>query len=540
VVGLAGLATACAALLAACVGAPPRTAAPPGRAPGASAQPGPAPEDPGGASSEASPASPVDPQARYGPEPVLALSPTEEAALEVARAQLGGGVRVSGALVRAARRLARRSAAGAKGVAELPALRAALAEGLCYDPAPTQLLFQGDPASLRPSLTALLARAGKANQVGVGAALANGLIHVVVLTAARRAHLEPFPRDVELGAAAILSGSLAPELRAARVYVTRPSGAVNEIAASGAGVGFRASPRFAERGRYLVEVVAQGPDGPVVAALLAVRAGGGPLGAPELSPPATAAEAAGDPEAQVLAAVNALRAHRGLGRLERTPALDAIARRHSEAMRRAGRIAHALPGSPSPGERVDGAGIAYQQVRENVARGESALAAHAAAVESPAHLENLLDPGISRVGVGVAQDASGAYLTELFVQPAAADDGFLTLDARVREVLWSERARRGLAPLTADPFLEEIARAGAVALRDADADPRRRPDLAAEALARRQLAAEDLYVATSPDEARRSSNLPDGRYRRVGVGVVQATSRRFGPGRLFIAVVYSD
>jgi len=120
------------------------------------------------------------------------------------------------------------------------------------------------------------------------------------------------------------------------------------------------------------------------------------------------------------------------------------------------------------------------------------------------------------------------------------DDGPLTLDARVREALWRERARRKLPPLTADPFLDAIARQGAADLRDRDADPRARPDLAGDALRRRRLAADDVYVATSPEEAARSANLPDPRYRRVGVGVVQASSRRFGPGRLFIAVVYSD
>jgi uncharacterized protein YkwD len=190
---------------------------------------------------------------------------------------------------------------------------------------------------------------------------------------------------------------------------------------------------------------------------------------------------------------------------------------------------------------VRAAGIPFRQVRENVARGDSALGAHEAAVESPAHLENIIDPAVTRVGLGVSQSAAGAtYLTELFLEPAAADDGPLTLDARVREALWRERARRRLPPLTADPFLDEIARQGAAALRDSDADPRARPDLAGEALRRRQLAGGDVYVATSPDEAVQSQNLPDPRYRRVGVGVVQAASRRFGASRLFIAVVYSD
>lgn len=478
----------------------------------------------------------VDADARYGPDAAPKLTAEEVALFAEARASLPGGERLalSGALVRAARALVRR----AGGTADQQELRAALAEGLSYDPAPTQLRFDGGLAAAPSALSGLLRRAEPATHAGVGSIVAGGIVHAVVLTSTRRAHLEPFPRDVAPGASAVLSGSLAPGLRAARVVVTGPAGDVSEAAVRGDGAAFRAALRFAGRGRYLVEVVAQGQGGPAVAALLAVRAGDAPLGAPELAPAVAAVP--GDPEAQVLEALNALRARRALPLLTRTATLDGVARRHSEAMRRAGRIAHALPGSPLPGDRASAAGIPYHSLRENVARGGTALAAHAAAVESPAHLANILDPAVTQVGVGVAEDAGGAYLTELFVEPVAKDDGPHTLAERVREALWRERARRKLPPLTADLFLEELAQRGAETLRDTDAEPGARPALAEEALRRRRLAAQDVYVATAPEEAVRSTNLPDPRYRRVGVGIVQAASRRFGPARLFIAVVYSD
>jgi uncharacterized protein YkwD len=474
---------------------------------------------------------------------VVELSAAEQTAFEVARAQLGRGderPRLSGALVLAARALARGNAAGRRGAAELPALRAALAEGLSYDPAPTQfwLTVDPDPASLRRALESALTRGLGSTRVGVGAALAGGALQVVVLAAVRHARLDPVARDLVREGSVLVSGSLGPGLTGARVYVTEPSGRAREVAASGGGAAFRAPLRLAEPGPFLLEVVAQGAGGPLVVALLAVRVGEVPLGAPDLAAPPV--REGRDPEEQVLDALNALRVRSGLAQLSRSVVLDGVARRHSEAMRRAGRIGHAVPGSPSTGERVDAARIGYRVVRENVARGPSALAAQAAAAESPAHLANILDPAVREVGVGVAQDAEAAFLTEIFVQPAAVDEGPLTLDARVREAIWRERARRGLPPLTADPFLDAIAREGAAALRDSDADPRASPALASAALARRQLAADDVYVAAAPEEAVRSANLPDPRYRRVGVGVVQAASRRFGPGRLFIAVVYSD
>jgi hypothetical protein len=132
------------------------------------------------------------------------------------------------------------------------------------------------------------------------------------------------------------------------------------------------------------------------------------------------------------------------------------------------------------------------------------------------------------------------YLTELLVEPP--DDGGespLTDDARTREALWAERARHGLPPLTADAALDALAREAAAAMRRRD-DPGA-PELADRALAlRRQLAAADVFVASAPGEAARSANVRDRRFRRVGVGVVSGDSRRFGAGRYWIAVVYTD
>ena len=55
-----------------------------------------------------------------------------------------------------------------------------------------------------------------------------------------------------------------------------------------------------------------------------------------------------------------------------------------------------------------------------------------------------------------------------------------------------------------------------------------------------RLAAVDVFVASAPGEAVRSANLRDPRFRRVGVGVATGDSARFGPARMFVAVLYTD
>jgi uncharacterized protein YkwD len=341
----------------------------------------------------------------------------------------------------------------------------------------------------------------------------------------------------------VLAGELRAGLHAPRIFVTLPSGEVQERAAPGTSA-FRTTLPFAERGRYVVEVVAEGADGPTVVALMVISAGRAPV----QSPAEASADDPADPAqagAAVLAELSALRARHGLGPVSSSPELDAVARRHSAAMGAAGKVAHLVPGSPGAGERLGRAGIPYRRVFENVAAAHSALAAHRTAAGSPAHLKNMLEPRVTRVGIGIERQRlpSGdplVYLTEILVEPPDdAEAGRLTPEGRVREALWNERARLKLPPLLADAALDELAREGAKELRRRDA--RELPDLTRGALALgRGLAAADGFVANAPQETTRSRNLPDARFRRVGVGVVEGSSRRFGPARLFIAVVYTD
>jgi uncharacterized protein YkwD len=488
----------------------------------------------------------AQPPAAYGPEPRVVPSAVEEGAMRLARARLGSGggrPQPSGALVLAARELAGRAAAGDPDPISRARVRGALARALAHDAAAAAVLAAAAPEEVAEAIAGSLPRSS-ATHLGAGAVVRDGRAWVVLLLSDRRLRLDPFPRDVAPGAVAVLSGTLAPPLERARVFVTRPSGEVTEEGGA-SGRGFRVRVAFPAPGRHVVEVVAEASGGPEVAAILTVSAGGAPLDPPP-SPAARADPAdPGAAEAAVLDALNATRRRHGRAPLAHAPELAALARRHSEAMAAAGRVAHVVPGSPDAGERLRRAGVPYRRVLENVARAGTALDAHAAAEESPAHLANLLRADVTRVGVGIgrARLSSGdatVYLTEIFLEPP--DDGRtarLTPDARVREVLWRERERLGLGPLTADPALDALAREAALAMRAADGTEAE--GLGERALSlRRALAAVDVFVATAPAEAARSANLRDRRFGRVGVGVAGGDSRRFGSGRLWIAVVYTD
>jgi uncharacterized protein YkwD len=453
----------------------------------------------------------------------------------------GGTIRPSGALDRAARALAAGDLESSRPLAR-DRVEGALRAAGAFDPSPVAHLVSGPPDE---ALAALLARvgAGEATHAGVGERQEAGVHHVVVLLSRRRARLDPFPGVVAPGTEATLRGELLGMLHP-RAFVTRPDGASEEVPLRG-GHAFITTIRFETAGRHQVEIIGTEERGPTVAALLAVSVGDAPCvpePAQRLQPEPT------DPlagEASVVEAANRTRAAHGLSPLATSRELAAVARAHSERMLAKRTVAHVLGRAGDLADRLGAARIPFRHAYENVASGATALDAHAATEASPAHRANLLSPSASLIGVGVARGAlpTGepvAYLTEILVEPPDDSAGDrMTPDARVREALWRERARRTLPPLTNDLALEAIARDAAAAMRAQDSGEI--DGVAAAALAAgRGLAAADAFIARGPEEALRSRNLTDARFRRVGVGVAMGDSRRFGPARLFIAVVYSD
>lgn len=479
----------------------------------------------------------------YGEEPRVQPTALEQRAASSVAARLGSPPpRLSPPLVLAARELAARAARGEDRPLARPRLRVALARGLAFDPAPAAFLVEASPEDAPALLARAAAGAEPATDFGIGAEVSGGRACVVLLLARRSAALRPFPREVAVGARAVLRGELRG-LERATVHVTPPSGSPFTLGA-GPGRAFAAPISFDRAGRWLIEVVGSGPRGPEVAVLLTVASGGAALDSGERPEPAEEPASLEDAEAQVARAVNDLRRASGLPALALDPAASAVARRHSEAMAAQGVLAHVLGGA-DVGERLRRAHVPFAVVRENVAKGGAALEAHRTAEESPAHRQNLLATDVSRLGCGIARTRSPGgeavtYLTEVFLEPV--EDGSeerLTPEGRVREVLWAERQRLEAPPLTSDPRLDELARAGARAMMRAG-EPSQE-GLAERALALgRKVAATDVYVAARATDAARSRNLTDPSYRRVGVGVAIGDSPRYGAGVLWIAVIYTD
>ena len=372
--------------------------------------------------------------------------------------------------------------------------------------------------------------------------LANGHGVVAVLTAARVLSLAAIPAQVEPGASVRLDGALGAGLTQPRLYHLGPGGTVEETPLPLEGRRFQLEVALAQPGEHALELLADGTGGPEVIALRRIFVG---VAQPVEPPPAQTAApvSSGEGLSQVEQAIARLRAARGLPPLTRDAALDAVAAGHSREMARTQTFAHVLPSDASLVERLLHAGYAHRYAGENIGLAEDAPTAHAAIEESPAHLMNLLDPRHSRLGLGAASGLSpdgerAVYLTEVLAQPIL---GSSDPASEVATTLFSERKKRKLPALVRDPRLDAMALARLRTLVAAQGKMVA-PDLTHQALdqiSSLTSAAAEWMVLGAPDDARLSKDVGGRDWAVLGVGALYASSKEYGPDRLWVLLLYA-
>jgi hypothetical protein len=111
----------------------------------------------------------------------------------------------------------------------------------------------------------------------------------------------------------------------------------------------------------------------------------------------------------------------GLAALVWDDQIAAVARAHSDEMRRTHVVAHISPLTGSASDRVRAANIKTGVVLENVARAYGIDEAHEGLLNSPGHRANVMSPAATHVGMGVTlgDDVSGRremFVTQLFTR----------------------------------------------------------------------------------------------------------------------------
>lgn len=121
-------------------------------------------------------------------------------------------------------------------------------------------------------------------------------------------------------------------------------------------------------------------------------------------------------EDRLLALINAVRESRHVAPLAMSGVLRTVARYHSRDMAVNGYIGHGTTNGESFLARLARAVSHGSRVGENVAAGVDVERIHAAFVHSPGHLENLLNPRFTQVGIGVAATDEFLIATEDFAE----------------------------------------------------------------------------------------------------------------------------
>jgi hypothetical protein len=89
---------------------------------------------------------------------------------------------------------------------------------------------------------------------------------------------------------------------------------------------------------------------------------------------------------------------------------------HSRDMARQGKISHSGSDGSQPQQRIRDAGVYATRTAENVARDLNVVSAHTALMESLYHRENVLDPEMTDVAVGIVKTGKYLYVTEVFIR----------------------------------------------------------------------------------------------------------------------------
>ncbi len=117
-------------------------------------------------------------------------------------------------------------------------------------------------------------------------------------------------------------------------------------------------------------------------------------------------------EIEMVQYVNQAREQAGLLPLDIDEDLSYVAKIKSQDMMDNNYFSHTSPIYGSPFEMMDNFGIQYKSAAENIAINSSVRGAHDAFMNSEGHRNNILNPNITHIGIGI----HGQYFTQMFIQ----------------------------------------------------------------------------------------------------------------------------
>ena len=378
------------------------------------------------------------------------------------------------------------------------------------------------------------------NRVGIGIVTKGRReIYATLILSRCYSSLRPFPTMPLHGRSYHLAGTLEKGLTAPKLVVTLPDGTVTDrdLALSAAGEISTVVDFNQGRGKYVVETMASGRLGPMVLDLMNCYAGA-PYPEPD-GPPASdqAPENLGRAEHEMLELINRERAKAGMKSLVPDERLAAVARGHSADMVRNHFFGHRSPGRGDLDVRMKRAGLAARSFTENIGNNRNTIAVHEGLMASPGHRKNILNPEVSRVGIGIVGHGDNIMVTQNFAEDFVTyDTGALIAD--FAKAVNAARHGKGLRALSTSRLLNRIAR-------DNSLDMRRRGELkydTAHKLLRKARPRYGVQIgvlkSVDPPKSTQFPKLLDADCKRLGVGIAQSDDRQ-GVRYLWTTVLFA-
>lgn len=442
-----------------------------------------------------------------------------------------------------------------EGVVGYSLVEFALQRNGIIEPSPHLLVVRGDlgspqliVAQLAPRFAEML-EDSTTLRLGIGAAgrYADGSGAVVFALQSSGLSTQPIPRAVPAGGSVAIDAVVEPRYRDPELFVTYDDGTTQRIelrAGHPAGAFTSEVACGSHRGRQQIEITASDAMGSTVLANFPVWCGQKPPASVTVDPVRDDALVA-SPEAaerHLFASVNRARLAAGLAALVWDERVAAVARGHSEEMRRTHVVAHVSPTTGSASDRVRAANIKTGAVLENVARAYGINEAHDGLMNSPGHRANLMSTVATHIGIGISFGDEVSGRREMFVTQL-----FTRVPPRLDRDSAVETVRRKLVAVRREVVLATVLRELAQHFADALAQGQPRDEAyqqiksKLDGLGKVYQRVSTVISATADlDTVDAASLLGDTAATDVGIGISQGTHPEIGERAIWIIVLLGD
>lgn len=284
-----------------------------------------------------------------------------------------------------------------------------------------------------------------------------------VVLGAQEMQYETIARDYEVGQQVTMRGRVGARYKSANVYLTRPDGNVEQLPVAGTTID--ATFPLTTLGQYRLEVMGDGPTGPVIVANMPLYVGVAEPPIPENAGTAVDPEVA---EVRMLELLNETRKAAGVQPLAADSELRQLAAGHTEDMIDHGFFGHVSPSHGTPQDRATRSGLLFSVFGENIAVASTPEEAHTGLMESPGHRANMINATFTHVGIAADKNAAGLVVTLNFARRPRAEE--VPTLAQVVTAFNTMRSEGGLTTPAADPIYTAAAQAGADAMARGDGE----------------------------------------------------------------------